>query len=312
MVNATANFLDYNDNTLGWISLGGGNVSVSIKSSLVIGNGDSSLVNVNIPSKFIVNDTTYTVTQIYTTGFQNCANLLSVVIPDTVTLIDDAAFRDCALLKYVTLPSDALLGGSSYYQNNAYDSGSGTGSGDGNTSDGISRSSSFTYVPVFFGCTNLNTSTSFIVVRGIKPTTNTSNAGNLFKYLMRTDYYAVDTDTTLTTAPTKSFKVYYYDNQSNWQLTGTGSPSQQALSTFSTLQSASLVTKVINNLGVSNNNYNNTDIVPSVNVNTLMKYNKKMTFLTQLGTSFLTNNSFSYPDGKLFILGRLNSLPQNP
>jgi hypothetical protein len=238
--------------------------------------------------------------------------LLSVVIPDTVELINDAAFVRCTALKYVTLPSGVKLGESSYYQDNAYDSGSGAGSGNGNTSDGISMSSSFNYVPVFFGCTNLNTTTSFIVVRGTEPTTNILNTGNLFKYLMRTDYYAVDTDTTLTIAPTKSFKVYYYDNQSNWPLTGTGNPSQQALSTFSTLQSASLVTKVINNLGVSNNNYNNTDIVPSVNVNTLMKYNKKMVFLTQLGTSLPVNNPTSYPLGKLFILGRLNSLPQNP
>ena len=63
--------------------------------------GNTSLKgNVTIPSTI----SGYKVTGIDRYGFNNCVNMESVVIPDTITTIKESAFKGCTKLKSVTIP----------------------------------------------------------------------------------------------------------------------------------------------------------------------------------------------------------------
>ena len=57
-----------------------------------------------IPENFTYDGVDYNVTCIGTEAFENCRNLTSVVIPNSVITIGDSAFRDCSGLTSVTIP----------------------------------------------------------------------------------------------------------------------------------------------------------------------------------------------------------------
>ena len=61
--------------------------------------------SVTIPSTVTYNGNTYTVTSIEYSAFQDCKNLISVMIPNTVTYIDERAFSGCVNLTSVIIPN---------------------------------------------------------------------------------------------------------------------------------------------------------------------------------------------------------------
>ena len=61
--------------------------------------------NVVIPDSVTNNGLTYHVTGIGTNAFNNCYNLNSVIIPNSVTKIDTAAFYNCQPMTSITIPS---------------------------------------------------------------------------------------------------------------------------------------------------------------------------------------------------------------
>lgn len=61
--------------------------------------------NVVIPSSVIWSGIRYPVTSIGCRAFDGCKELLSVSIPDSVTIIDDSAFYGCKRLKNISIPN---------------------------------------------------------------------------------------------------------------------------------------------------------------------------------------------------------------
>ena len=61
--------------------------------------------SVVIPESVTSNGTTYSVTRIGMSAFQECTNLTSVTIPNSVTSIGGSAFRGCSGLTSVTIPN---------------------------------------------------------------------------------------------------------------------------------------------------------------------------------------------------------------
>ena len=64
--------------------------------------------NLIIPSTVTYNNTTYTVTMILTSAFNQCQNLTSVVMPNSVTTICNKAFYDCNGLTSVTIGNSVI------------------------------------------------------------------------------------------------------------------------------------------------------------------------------------------------------------
>jgi hypothetical protein len=60
---------------------------------------------ITIPSEVTYNGVTYNVSIIGPYAFQNCTNLNSVTIPNSVTVIDSEAFEECSSLTSVTIPN---------------------------------------------------------------------------------------------------------------------------------------------------------------------------------------------------------------
>ncbi len=82
------------------------NVKSDSLSTVSVTYGDEDYSgNIVIPSTVAVNDRIYTVVEIETHAFAYCEGLLSVDIPNTVTLIGDGAFEGSADLVSVALPN---------------------------------------------------------------------------------------------------------------------------------------------------------------------------------------------------------------
>lgn len=64
-----------------------------------------NIVTATIPSAFVYNDVTYSVTSIGPAAFYGCSALTSVTIPDSITSIDHGAFDDCISLMSLVIPS---------------------------------------------------------------------------------------------------------------------------------------------------------------------------------------------------------------
>ena len=71
----------------------------------VIVNPNKYTGDVVIPSTFIYQGATYTVTGIHEEAFMNCTNLTSIVFPNTLVEIGEWAFRYCFKLQQITLPN---------------------------------------------------------------------------------------------------------------------------------------------------------------------------------------------------------------
>lgn len=72
---------------------------------------------VNIPTTVTNLGTTYTVTGIDDSAFENCAGLTIVTIPTSVTNIGNSAFRNCADLELATLPDVTIAFGTHVFEN---------------------------------------------------------------------------------------------------------------------------------------------------------------------------------------------------
>ena len=75
-------------------------------------------VNADISGDIIVPDVLngYPITVIDNNAFENCTEITSVKLPDSVTEIKDATFRNCTSLKNVTLPNTiTYIGNSAFY-----------------------------------------------------------------------------------------------------------------------------------------------------------------------------------------------------
>ena len=66
---------------------------------------DRNITVVKIPSKVQFDDEIYSVTKIGEEAFRGCANLTSIVIPNSVTEIGDYAFRYCTSLTSIEIPN---------------------------------------------------------------------------------------------------------------------------------------------------------------------------------------------------------------
>ena len=72
--------------------------------------------NINIPSSFVYDGITYTVTSIGEYAFADCSNLTSVIIPSSVTSIEDWAFNGCSGLTSIEIPSSVTNIGQSAFE----------------------------------------------------------------------------------------------------------------------------------------------------------------------------------------------------
>ncbi len=79
----------------------GTSVSVTYKDT----NYNSYSGTVNIPATVTYNETTYNVTSIGVSAFNNCTDLIRVVIPNSVQYIMNYAFQNCTGLINITLPA---------------------------------------------------------------------------------------------------------------------------------------------------------------------------------------------------------------
>ncbi|MBR5443763.1 MAG: leucine-rich repeat domain-containing protein [Paludibacteraceae bacterium] len=80
-------------------------VEVTSKSSSYPYNEGVTFTTATIPSTVTYNGTTYSITSIGKSAFNNCPSLTYVTIPNSVTIIGDAAFFDCYSLTSITIPS---------------------------------------------------------------------------------------------------------------------------------------------------------------------------------------------------------------
>lgn len=72
--------------------------------AIVCGINDINATNAIIPSSIEFEGKTYSVTRIRA-AFQNCSNLTSITIPNSVTSIGESAFSGCSSLTSITIPN---------------------------------------------------------------------------------------------------------------------------------------------------------------------------------------------------------------
>ena len=83
----------------------GKNGTVSIK----VENKNQLPNNLVIPSGVVIEDREYPVTKVEGKGFEKCNNIVSIVLPNTVTHIGKLAFLDCTSLQTAVLPDYAKV-----------------------------------------------------------------------------------------------------------------------------------------------------------------------------------------------------------
>lgn len=71
--------------------------------------------SINIPETFVVDGVTYKVTQIGSHAFYGCSELISVIIPNSVTSIGYGAFRDCSITSMVIPDNVTEIGEYAFY-----------------------------------------------------------------------------------------------------------------------------------------------------------------------------------------------------
>ena len=84
-----------------YYNISGTNATVTYKTT----SYNSYSGTVNIPATVTNGGTTYNVTSIGPSAFQNCTNLRRVVIPNSVTYIMNDAFKGCTGLRTITIPA---------------------------------------------------------------------------------------------------------------------------------------------------------------------------------------------------------------
>ena len=84
-----------------YYKISGTNVQVTYKD----GNYNSYSGTVVIPASVTYNGTTYNVSTIGPSAFQNCSSLRRVVIPNSVQYISNNAFKNCSILTNITIPA---------------------------------------------------------------------------------------------------------------------------------------------------------------------------------------------------------------
>ena len=74
--------------------------------------------NVTIPSTVTHNSTTYTVTSIGHSAFQDCSSLTSITIPESITWIGGSVFKNCSSLTSITIPKGVTswIGSNAFYK----------------------------------------------------------------------------------------------------------------------------------------------------------------------------------------------------
>ena len=70
---------------------------------VAVNKADKSVVNVEIPSTVSINGKKYKCTSIFKDAFKKCHGLISISIPNSVTIIGDEAFYDCINLDKVII-----------------------------------------------------------------------------------------------------------------------------------------------------------------------------------------------------------------
>ena len=82
----------------------------------IIADKNSYSGSLVIPEKLYSRWGTFTITGIYASAFENCDNLTSVTIPNSVTSIGDNAFSSCSGLTSVTIPNSVTsIGDRAFY-----------------------------------------------------------------------------------------------------------------------------------------------------------------------------------------------------
>ncbi|MCQ2348426.1 MAG: leucine-rich repeat domain-containing protein [Paludibacteraceae bacterium] len=92
---------DFYVNGIYYNKLGGNSVEVTYQTT----NYNSYSGSVTIPETVTYSNTTYRVTKIGRSAFDNCSGLTSVTIPSSVTTIGEHAFLGCTKLTSVTIPN---------------------------------------------------------------------------------------------------------------------------------------------------------------------------------------------------------------
>lgn len=85
------------------------------KEAYVVKGGDYT-GSITIPKTVTYNGVTYTVTEIGNYAFNNCTDLISVTLPNSVVQIGYAAFESCTALTSISIPNSVITIGRDAFQ----------------------------------------------------------------------------------------------------------------------------------------------------------------------------------------------------
>lgn len=90
--------------------------SSTLTASVSLRDGFENVKSLAIPEEIVVNDVTYTVTEISDSAFANCKNLSSIELPASIASIGSKAFLGCDSLTSIIIPSSVTtIGKSAFY-----------------------------------------------------------------------------------------------------------------------------------------------------------------------------------------------------